>query len=89
MFNIHTPRVPKAHSFAWIIAAMLLLPTFANAEWNKDWSSHKKISINSQGISEEIAQMPVLVRLHSGNFDFTSASIDGSDLRFIAADVKD
>lgn len=88
MFNIHTPRVPKAHSFAWIIAAMLLLPTFANAEWNKDWSSHKKISINSQGISEEIAQMPVLVRLHSGNFDFTSASIDGSDLRFIAADDK-
>ncbi len=88
MFNIHTPRVPKAHSFAWIIAALLLLPTFANAEWNKDWSSHKKIVINSQGITEEITQMPVLVRLHSGNFDFTSASIDGSDLRFIAADDK-
>ena len=88
MFNIHMPRVTKAHSFAWIIAALLLLPAFANAEWNKDWSSHKKIAINSQGITEEITQMPVLVRLHSGNFDFTSASIDGSDLRFIAADDK-
>ena len=88
MFNIHMPRVTKAHSFAWIIAALLLLPAFANAVWNKDWSSHKKIAINSQGITEEITQMPVLVRLHSGNFDFTSASIDGSDLRFIAADDK-
>jgi biopolymer transport protein ExbB len=29
-----------------------------------------------------------VVRLHSGNFDFTTAKLDGSDLRFIAADDK-
>ena len=35
-----------------------------------------------------VTQLPVLVRLHSGNFDFTKAAPDGSDLRFLAADGK-
>ena len=39
-------------------------------------------------LAESVSQLPVLVRLHSGNFDFTQAAADGSDLRFFAADGK-
>ena len=65
-----------------------LMPLSSFAEWNKEWTSHKKISINTQSMTEAASQVPVVVRLHSGNFDFTSVNVDGSDIRFIAADDK-
>ncbi len=65
-----------------------LLPLTGFAEWNKDWTARNKISINAQGTTEAANQVPVVVRLHSGNFDFTTVNIDGSDMRFIAADDK-
>ena len=65
-----------------------LLPMSSHAEWNADWANHKKISINAVGVSPSQAQFPVVVRLHSGNFDFSTANVDGSDLRFIAGDDK-
>ena len=65
-----------------------LLPISSHAEWNADWANHKKISINAVGVSPSQAQFPVVVRLHSGNFDFSTANVDGSDLRFIAGDDK-
>jgi len=65
-----------------------LLPMSSHAEWNADWANHKKISINALGVSPSQAQFPVVVRLHSGNFDFSTANVDGSDLRFIAGDDK-
>jgi len=58
------------------------------AAWNKDWATQQKINIDTANIKEAVNQAPVLVRLHSGNFDFTSANVDGADLRFIAADDK-
>lgn len=72
-----------------IVAAILLAsPLLANAEWNKEWTAHKKITLNAQGFSAPLTQVPVVVRLHTGNFDFLDAKIDGSDLRFIASDDK-
>lgn len=68
--------------------AALLLPVFAQAEWNAEWTAHKKISLNAQGVTPPLSNFPVAIRLHSGNFDFNSANLDGSDLRFIAADEK-
>jgi len=65
-----------------------LLPLTSFAEWNKEWTKHTKISINSQSITEAASQVPVVVRLHTGNFDFSSVNVDGSDLRFVAADDK-
>ena len=65
-----------------------LLPMSSHAEWNADWANHKKISINAVGVSPSQAQFPVVVRLHSGNFDFSTANVDGSDLLFIAGDDK-
>lgn len=65
-----------------------LLPLSSHAEWNKDWQARNKISVNTQGLTEVASQVPVVVRLHSGNFDFTTVNIDGSDMRFIASDDK-
>jgi biopolymer transport protein ExbB len=74
----------------WLLLLVVctLLPISAFAEWNKDWKSHKKITINTIDMTEPATQVPVVLRLHSGNFDFASVNIDGSDLRFVAADDK-
>lgn len=66
----------------------LSLSTAAMAAWNADWATQQKITLETASIKEAVNQAPVLVRLHSGNFDFTSANVDGADLRFIAADDK-
>jgi biopolymer transport protein ExbB len=58
------------------------------AAWNADWATQQKITIDTANIKEAVNQAPVLVRLHSGNFDFTGANVDGSDIRFIAGDDK-
>ena len=71
-----------------VIATCLILPLLAQANWNSDWENQKKISINAVGVTPAQTQFPAVVRLHSGNFDFSTANADGSDLRFIAADDK-
>lgn len=57
-----------------------------------DWAHTQKITIDTTAegadLKQEVAQVPVAVRLHSGNFAFAEAKPDGSDLRFIAADGK-
>ncbi|PPC88601.1 MAG: flagellar motor protein MotA [Methylotenera sp.] len=75
----------------WLVLLSLvmgLFPISGLAEWNADWTQRKKISINAVGITQAIVQPSVVVRLHSGNFDFTALNIDGSDIRFIAQDDK-
>ncbi|MBX9676924.1 MAG: DUF2341 domain-containing protein [Methylotenera sp.] len=75
----------------WLVLLSLvmgLFPISGFAEWNVDWTQRKKISINAVGITQAIVQPSVVVRLHSGNFDFTAVNIDGSDIRFIAQDDK-
>jgi biopolymer transport protein ExbB len=81
----------------WVPAAsalifLLLLPSVAHAWWNDDWSYRKKITIDASPkgapLGEDPGRMPLLVRLHDGNFKFGDAKDDGSDLRFVAADDK-
>jgi biopolymer transport protein ExbB len=64
------------------------VPSFA--WWNADWTNRTKVTINggAAGIAGAVAQAPVLVRLHTGNFSFLDAKQDGSDLRFVASDDK-
>ncbi|MGT2504603.1 hypothetical protein ACVOMS_34880 [Bradyrhizobium guangxiense] len=73
-------------------AAMVLFPSTANAWWNDEWQLRKKINIDASAtganITDPIGSVPVLVRLHSGNFRFSLAKDDGSDLRFVATDDK-
>ena len=52
----------------------------------------KKISLDTTdkggGVTDAIGPAVILVRLHDGNFQFTAAKDDGSDLRFVSADDK-
>ena len=71
-----------------LVAAISLLLTLfsatSHAWWNEDWSARKKITLTNK--SGEVADAPVLIRLHTGNFDFLSANENGSDLRVVAGD---
>ena len=77
----------------WIILALLLLaPTQALAWWQNDWSYRKQITIDTTPKGANIAQaagrVPVLVRLHTGNFSFGDVEENGNDIRFVNSDDK-
>lgn len=77
-----------------LLVSLLLLAAAlpAQAWWNGDWTARKAVTLNTAtdgaDLKEGLADVPVLVRLHTGNFDFMSAKDDGADLRFIAEDDK-
>lgn len=50
----------------------------------------KKVTVDpvAANIGDQIGTAVVLLRLYDGNFQFSSAREDGSDIRFIAADDK-
>lgn len=88
MLNLNNLNYQSKYFLIWVTSLFILFTSYAHAEWNADWAARKKISINAQGLSEPVSNAQVVVRLHSGNFDFTSVNVDGSDLRFIAQDDK-
>ena len=76
-----------------IPAAMLAMAqSDAKAWWNKDWTARRPITIDTGKtgfeIGEPVGTATVLLRLHQGNFDFTTAKEDGSDVRFVSEDDK-
>lgn len=73
---------------ALMVLMLAVLPTLGFAEWDADWTVKNKITINPQALAGVTESMSVPVRLHSGNFDFTTVNVDGSDIRFVAADDK-
>ncbi|QYC10696.1 hypothetical protein [Brevundimonas nasdae] len=75
---------------AGALAVMVLgaaTPALASGWWQGDYSYRTKINVNAQGagVTADVNRAPVLVRLHTGNFDFADVKKDGSDLRFVAA----
>ena len=63
----------------------------AAAWWNDDWSQRMPITVDTTATGANIAtplnDVPVLVRLHAGNFpQFLSIGDNGADFRFIAGD---
>ena len=81
----------KIAHFAFLFTSlMVLFPSMAHAWWSDDWAYRKKIILNATAsgadIKADLASVPVLVRLHTGNFDFLSAKDNGADLRFISGD---
>ena len=77
---------------AAVISASCVLPAVAHAWWNADFTQRTRVVFNTtdQGVTtqEALSGVVVPVRLHSGNFDFLNAKLDGSDLRVVAADDK-
>ena len=71
----------------FLLAFVLSTWSFSSyAWWNEDWTSRKKITLT--GPSGEVADVPVLIRLHTGNFDFFSVNDNGGDVRLVAGDDK-
>ena len=72
---------------------LALYPVIASAWWNEEWPYRRAITLDSTQtgveIKSSVAEVPVLIRLHSGNFeDFFLIKEDLSDLRFMAMDDK-
>jgi biopolymer transport protein ExbB len=75
-----------------LAAALALSPVVAFA-WPGEWSFRKEITLDLTPTGADIAgtplEVPVLVRLHLGNFGyFSDTKPDGSDIRFLAGDDK-
>ena len=72
------------------VAVLALWPSLSQAWWNGDWDTRKKITLNTAqaGIKDALTQVPVLVRLHTGDFDFGNVKDNGGDIRFVADDDK-
>ena len=72
------------------IAALSLLPGLSHAWWNDEWDTRKKITLNTiqAASSDALTQVPVLVRLHTADFDFGNVKENGGDIRFVAEDDK-
>ena len=75
-----------------VLVALTAFNQSARAWWNPDWTVRKKITLDTSAaggnITDPIGTAVVLVRLHDGDFSFSTAKDDGSDIRFIAADDK-
>ncbi|MBN1625266.1 MAG: DUF2341 domain-containing protein [Deltaproteobacteria bacterium] len=83
----------RALIFLFVAAGFFFVETgFAEESswWNNQWGYRKKVAFDTtktgSDIAENLVGAPVLLRLHSGNFDFTKALDDGSDIRFIKGD---
>ena len=78
--------------FLSMICLGLLAPGTASAWWQEDWLYRKQVSLDTtpQGaaMTERVGRLPLLVRLHTGNFTFDGVAEDGADIRFVAADDK-
>ncbi|MHB8534732.1 MAG: DUF2341 domain-containing protein, partial [Sulfuricaulis sp.] len=75
------------------MAGLLLATSLSHTAWGDDWLGQKKIKFDTTGadigLKQELSRVPVLVRLHAGNFaHFLDVKDDASDLRFFAADGK-
>jgi biopolymer transport protein ExbB len=69
-----------------------MCPTGGMAWWNEQWQYRKKISFDPSptgaDIKENLSEIPVLVRLHTGNFHFGNCKDNGEDIRFVSSDDK-
>ena len=75
-----------------VLALLSLHAGLSHAWWNEQWALRKKVTLErsfaGSGADATLEELPVLVRLHTGNFQFLDANENGSDLRFVAADDK-
>jgi biopolymer transport protein ExbB len=58
--------------------------------WQAEWKYRKPVTLDgaAAGLGGDAGRMPVLVRLHHGNFTFDGVAPGGKDLRFVAADGR-
>ena len=76
-----------------LMVLMLTLPSLASAWWNEEWPYRVGFNVDASALTSgdtpENGGVPVLIRLHSANFeDFFLVKEDLSDIRFVAQDDK-
>jgi biopolymer transport protein ExbB len=79
------------HFSRTLAVLLLLVQADAQAWWNPDWAYRKVITLDTTAtganIPNDLTDVPVLVRLHTGNFaHFLDLTEGGGDLRFVAGD---
>ena len=79
------------HRAPALLVLLLSWSVSAHAWWNADWGSRKKITIDTSvtgsDLKEALSDVPVLVRLHTGNFGyFSELAENGKDLRAMKDD---
>jgi len=78
--------------FVLLALVSAVLPNLAQAWWQPDWAYRKPLTLDAgpQGaaLGADAGRVPVLLRLHTGNFSFEGVHESGNDLRFIAGDDK-
>lgn len=80
-------------TLVWSIFLIGIWPALASAWWNNDWSYRVAVNLDTSltgaAVMSTENDVPVLIRLHTGNFqDFFMLKEDLSDMRFIAGDDK-
>ncbi|MGZ8243984.1 DUF2341 domain-containing protein [Methylomagnum sp.] len=70
---------------------LLLLPALAFGWWNDEWKSRRQVTVDAAAtgadIQETVAEFPLLIRLHAGNFAyFAELAENGKDIRFLKDD---
>lgn len=83
----------KARFLKALVLVLTLIPAVASAWWNDQWPYRMAIGIDTSptgaSVQSSLSEVPVLVRLHSGNFqDFFLVKENLNDLRFVAMDDK-
>ncbi len=71
----------------------LLFTTAASAWWNPEWTARKTLALDTtatgMNLTTPVNDVPVLLRLHSGNFpQFLNIKDGGADFRLLAGDDK-
>jgi biopolymer transport protein ExbB len=87
---------PLQRTITALLAAILtFLPLVGSAAggteeawWDKAWTGRKSLDVKPSAAGRPTGAVPVLVRLHEGNFPFAALKEDGSDLRVLADDHK-
>ncbi|HKQ30385.1 MAG TPA: DUF2341 domain-containing protein, partial [Burkholderiales bacterium] len=79
--------------FLLVLCGLTWWPSPGHAWWDAKWSNRKAIAVDASAkganTAVEVADVPVLVRLHTGNFsDFFALKEGAADLRFLAEDDK-
>lgn len=77
----------------WILLGLWIgVPSTSLAWWNAEWTQRKKITFDTSetgiDLKEDVSDLVIPVRLHTGNFSFADAKENGADLRFVSADDK-
>ncbi len=61
-------------------------PWFGGSWWDSNWTSRQKLSFDTQSLTEDLTDFPVLIALNGSRIDYANTQDAGEDIRFVDAD---